>query len=136
MVCVYCAGKTKVINSRHQLRNNQIWRRRQCLQCRTIFTSHEAADLTSTLQVEVRGLPQPFLADLLFTEILLALQDRKDCYTASREVTATVIRNLLKLPQKPLFKPSDISRTSAEVLKRFNRRAWLRYVAEHPSLQI
>jgi hypothetical protein len=42
---------------------------------------------------------------------------------------------LLALPQKPLFKPADISRTTAEVLKRLDKRAYLRYVAEHPSLQ-
>jgi hypothetical protein len=64
-----------------------------------------------------------------------ALQDRKDAYTASREVLGTVVTKLLTLPQKPVFSPADISKTISEVLARFDRRAHLRYVAEHPSQQ-
>jgi hypothetical protein len=66
---------------------------------------------------------------------MYALQDRKDAYTASREVLGTVVRKLLSLPQKPVYSPKDISETTAAVLKRFDKRAFLRYQAEHPSLQ-
>lgn len=66
---------------------------------------------------------------------MMALKDRKDVYTASREVLGTIVRKLLSLPQKPLFKPEDISKTTADVLKRFDRRAYLRYQADHRSLQ-
>lgn len=135
MVCVYCEAKTQVRNSRLQKRNNQIWRRRQCEACKAIFTTHEAVDLRTTLMVDSGDSPRPFLPDRLFTEVLLALQDRKDCYTAAREVTNTVIKGLMKLPNKPLFSPTQISRGAADVLKRLDRRAWLRYVAEHPSVQ-
>lgn len=136
MICVYCGGETKVNNSRLQKRNNQIWRRRQCLSCFYIFTTHEIADLSDLFIVlSPSGAPKPFSADILFTDLLLALQDRKDCYSASREVTATVIGKLLKLPEKPEFRPSQISVVTASVLQRLDRRAWLRYVAEHPSLQ-
>jgi transcriptional regulator NrdR family protein len=75
------------------------------------------------------------LQDLLFTDVLLAMQDRKDVYTGAREVTSTVIQKLLKSPEKPLFLPSTISKTTAEVLKKFDKRAYLRYAAEHPSVQ-
>jgi len=135
MVCVYCDSETKVKNSRWQKRSNQIWRRRECKRCRATFTTHEAADLGGLLMVETSGPPKPFSADILFTEILLALQDRKDTYSAAREVTATVTQNLLKLPESPLFPPRLISSEAGAVLKRLDRRAWLRYVAEHPSLQ-
>lgn len=122
-------------NTRPQKRSNQIWRRRQCADCLAIFTSHEAIDPTSALMVQASNKPaESFMADKLFTEILLALQDRKNCYTDAREITATATKQLLKLPGKPVFKPSDISKTVSEVLKRFDKRAWLRYQAEHPSL--
>lgn len=65
----------------------------------------------------------------------MALQDRNDVYTASREVLGTVIAKLLSLPQKPVFSPADISKTASGVLKRFDKRAHLRYIADHPSLQ-
>lgn len=134
MVCVYCGSNTDVVNSRAQKRNNQIWRRRRCRACDAVFTSHEAIDLSSALVVD-SGRPEPFISDKLFTEVLLALQDRKDCYVTAREVTSTVIRELLKLPDKPKIKSKQISETTAKVLKRLDKRAYLRYLAEHESLQ-
>ena len=135
MICIYCGGETKVINSRHQKRNNQVWRRRQCLVCQSVLTTHEAVELESALSVNEHGVLRPFLPDLLLKELMSALQDRKDAYTASGEVLATIIRKLLDLPQKPVYLPRDISKTTAEVLKRFDKQAYLRYLADHPSLQ-
>jgi transcriptional repressor NrdR len=135
MICIYCGGDTRVINSRHQRRNNQVWRRRQCLVCGSVLTTHEAVELESALSVNDHGALRPFLPDLLLKELMMALQNRKDAYTASSEVLATIIRKLLSLPQKPVYLPRDISKTTAEVLKRFDKQAYLRFVAEHPSLQ-
>jgi len=135
MVCPYCDKDTKVTNSRLQKRSNQVWRRRRCKACGAVFTTLEAVDLPKLLIVDSRGRSEPFLPDKLYTDVLLALQDRKDCYEASREVTNTVIKELLKLPDKPLFRPEEISRVAASVLKRLDRRSYLRYVSEHPSLQ-
>ncbi len=134
MNCIYCGHKTRVTNSRHQKRNNKVWRRRQCLSCKSIFTTNESIDMASALLVDKNGSLEPFLDDILFTEVLLAIQDRKDAYTASRDVTDTVIANLLKLPQKPVFTPALISREAAAVLSLLDRRAWMRFAAEHPSL--
>lgn len=134
MVCVYCGHKTKVTNSRHQKRNNHIWRRRKCLNCKSIFTTSEGVDISSALLVDKDGTLEPFLDDFLFTEILLALQDRKDAYRASREITNTVIQRLLILPEKPVFTPPTISKITGQTLKRFSGRAYLRYAVEHPSL--
>jgi transcriptional repressor NrdR len=135
MVCVYCGSETKVINSRRQKRNNQVWRRRQCMGCQSVFTTHETVELESSLSVDKHGQHQPFLADLLLNELMLAMKHRKDVYTASREVLSTIVRKLLIMPRSPLFKPADISRITADVLKRFDKTAYLRYMAEHPSVQ-
>lgn len=135
MVCVYCGGETEVTNSRKQKRSNQVWRRRRCEACSAIFTSHEALDLSSALMVSSGGSTKPFLVDMLFTEVLLALQDRKDCYVAAREVTSTVISQLFKPPAEAVIEAKQISETTSKVLKRLDRRAYLRYLAEHPSLQ-
>ena len=120
-------------NSRRQVRNNQIWRRRQCLACGAIFTTHEAIELESALSVRKDGRPEPFLPDLLLNELMQALKHRDDAYTASREVLGTIIKRLLRLPQKPVFLTSDITSVTTEVLKRFDKRAYLRYIADHPS---
>jgi transcriptional repressor NrdR len=135
MNCIYCGGETKVTNSRLQSRNNQVWRRRRCLVCQSVFTTHESVEYESALSVEQDGQISPFLPDLLLNELMMAMQHRKDVYTASREVLSTIVRKLLILPQNPRFSPSDISKVTSEVLKRFDRRAYLRYLADHPSLQ-
>jgi transcriptional repressor NrdR len=135
MVCVYCGNETSVTNSRLQKRSNQVWRRRQCDACKAVFTTHESVDLTQAFLVDSKGLQKPFLPDLLFTDILLALQDRKDVYSAAREVTSTVVQKLLKNPEKPLFSSKTISKATADILKTFDKRAYLRYLSEHPSLQ-
>lgn len=134
MVCIYCVGETKVVNSRLQRRNNQVWRRRECIACQSVFTTHEAVELESALSVIKNGRNEPFLGDLLLKELMMALQHRKDVYTASREVLGTIVRKLLSLPQKPVFKPIDIASATSDVLKRFDHRAYLKYLADHPSL--
>ena len=91
--------------------------------------------MPSALLVRSGASTRPFLPDLLYTEVLLALQDREDAYVAAREVTNTVIKQLLKLPERPLFTPIQISKAAAKVLGRLDKRARLRFVAEHPSLQ-
>ena len=134
MVCVYCGGETKVTNSRRQKRNNQIWRRRQCLKCQAIFSSHEIIDLSTALLVGAEA-PKPFIEDLLYSDLLMALRDHQGSHTAARETTHTIIQELLKLPQKPQYAAKDISYVTGDVLSRLDRQAYLRYVAEHPSLQ-
>jgi len=134
MVCIYCDSDTKVINSRLQKRSNQVWRRRQCLVCSSVFTTHEQIEYSSALSVSNNGGVEPFSPGLLRQELYQALSHRKDAYAASEELLGTVIRNLLKLPDSPLFSPSDVTSSVSKVLKRFDRRAYLRYQADHPSL--
>jgi transcriptional repressor NrdR len=135
MVCTYCGNETHVTNSRLQKRNNQVWRRRQCLRCNAVFTTHEAIDLSQALLVDSGASRQPFLADRLFTDVLAALKDRQDRYVAAREIASTVIQKLLKNAHNASLSPKSVSKATAEVLKRFDKRAYLRYVADHPSLQ-
>ncbi len=135
MVCAYCNGPTEVSNSRRQRRANQIWRRRRCRRCGSTFTTHEAIDLSSSLFIDKNGAHKPFSADRLFTELLLALQDQPDAYLAAREASQTVIKRLLALPGRPFVPSTEVSRLASEVLKRLDKRAHLRYQAEHPSLQ-
>jgi len=133
MVCVYCGQETKVINSRHQRRNNSVWRRRQCLNCSAVFTSHEKADLSSVLRV-VRGQNiENFNEDFIFTELLLALGPRPKVFIDARELTSTVIKHLMALPGSPVFDTKQISKVVSATLKRFDRQAWHRYSSEHPS---
>jgi transcriptional regulator NrdR family protein len=75
------------------------------------------------------------MPDVLFSDVLAALKNHKDRYIAAREITSTAIQSLLKDAAAPSFTPSQISEAAAQVLKRFDKSAWLRYTADHPSLQ-
>lgn len=130
MVCIYCDGDTKVYNSRHQKRNNQIWRRRRCLDCSATFTSIESFEYGPSLLVQIDHGYEPFLPDKLFSELLTALADRKNSYSEARELTNTIIMKLLKLPGSPVFTAKQISDEVLKILKRFDLKAWHRYSAE------
>jgi len=91
------------------------------------------ADLSPQFSVSKKGKEEPFLTDKLFTEVLLALQDRKDCYREAREVTATITKRLLAKVDDTVIPSSAISQITAQVLRRLDRRAWLRFISEHPS---
>lgn len=133
MVCIYCRGDTQVINSRHQKRHNQVWRRRECKECGALFTTHEAIELAGAVLVE-KGSLYPFSPDILFVDLLKALKGRNDSYAAARQLSWTIISQLIKSRQQ-VYSSKAISEQAAKVLKRFDRQAWLRYIAEHPSLQ-
>jgi transcriptional repressor NrdR len=133
MVCLYCSGKTHVFNSRRQARNNNVWRRRRCLSCGAVFTSVEAPDLTSSLSVNRLGAYEPFQQDLLYSELLIALKGHKDRYIAARELSNSIMRNLIK-DEGAAFTPRQISQAVSKVLRRFDKQAYQRYAAEHPSL--
>lgn len=138
MVCIYCGNNTQVTNSRLQKRSNQVWRRRRCLNCQAVFTTLEAIDLPSTLLVVSGASTAPataFLPDMLYEAVSAALRGHNSRYIAAREVTNTVIKQLLQLSEIPLLQTKQISQETAKVLKRFDAQAYLRYVAEHPSLQ-
>lgn len=134
MVCVYCGGQTAVVNSRPQKRNNQVWRRRKCLRCAALITTIEVADYSTNLLVETSSGFKPFLADKLYTEVLLAVEHRKNCYSEARELTNTIIKQLLSETGRPVFTSKQISAKTLQVLARFDKRAWHRYSAERSSL--
>lgn len=135
MVCPYCSSETSVINSRHQKRSNQVWRRRQCQKCRATFTTHEIIHLPTVFIVKTNRGEIAFTPDILYREIFSALRGHQRSYEAAQELTATITQRTLKKASGGLILAQDISAEAAGVLKRFDKQAYLRFVAEHPSLQ-
>lgn len=131
MVCIYCGQNTRVTNSRLQKRSNNVWRRRQCSSCQAVFTTHESVELSGALLVN-NGSLSPFESNKLLVELLEALKHHPQQRQAATEISHTIVMNLLKRRQKVLT-TKLISQETAAVLKRFDKRAWLRYCADHPS---
>lgn len=132
MVCIYCSGKTKVINSRPQKRLDQTWRRRQCLSCGTVFTTTESVDYSGSIVVRTasKGL-EPLSRDTLFVSILQACGHRRDAVSAASGLTATILAKSRRKAVDGLLERRDIIQTALAVLKRFDAAAAVAYAAYH-----
>ncbi len=113
-----------------------MWRRRRCQECNAVFTTYEATYLPNALSVKTdTGQLEPYLPGKLYSDILDSLKDRVSPYLDAQELTDTVTQRILRDASKGPINAQEISKTASEVLKRFNRQAWLRYMANHPSVQ-
>jgi transcriptional regulator NrdR family protein len=132
MVCIYCSNQTKVVNTRHQKKRNQAWRRRTCSVCRATFTTLEAACIEQSWMVlQGSGVLSPFLTDKLYLSIYDSLKHRETAIVDARHISDTVIGLLLNKVQDGIIESRmiyDITRIS---LNRFDRIASTHYQAFH-----
>ncbi len=133
MVCIYCGGATKVVNSRAQKKLNQTWRRRECKSCKAVFTTVEAADLpVSVLYVGKHGNTEPFQRDILFISIYESCKHRPDAATVATDLTRTIISQLLNKIENASLNRGQVIDTATEILKRFDKASVVQYQAYHP----
>ena len=132
MVCIYCGADTKVTNSRLQKRSNQVWRRRECINCQSIFTTEEIAQYERVWLVkDSSGHPKPFSRDKLFVSLLSSCEHRKNSVSDAAALVETVIKNLSQ-NTKTLSIGSEQIKLACEVtLNRFDRVASSHYRAFH-----
>lgn len=133
MVCVYCGGETKVVNSRPQRRNNQVWRRRRCSTCGAQFTTQEAAQLELAWQVGHEGHIQPFSRDKLLLSLFRSCEHRKAALSDAEALTETVIKKLHVYVRNGLLDSKDVARVAQVALNRFDKTASMHYAAYHRS---
>jgi len=132
MVCIYCGGKTQVTNSRPQKRLNQTWRRRECLACGAIFSTNEAADLSTSLAVRHQNGPvRAFSRDKLLVSVLRAVGHRRQPVEDASALTATITAKLLRSTATASVSPLDIIKTTLEALQHFDTAAAISYQAYH-----
>lgn len=133
MVCIYCNGKTKVINSRYSIKRAATWRRRQCLKCGAAFTTRELADYESSLRVmDSTGAMRPFLRDKIFVSLYGSLSHRQTSLSDAQALTGTIISNLLNHPHKGVISTKEVIGNTKEVLSKFDIAAYTHYSAHHP----
>jgi transcriptional regulator NrdR family protein len=132
MVCIYCGSDTNVTNSRLQKRVNQVWRRRQCQRCGSNFTTHEVADLGSTIVVHSTAHDlQPFSRDLLFVSIYESLKHRNSALADATALTQTIIGELVHHATDGQLERDSLVAIAAAVLERFDKTASTMYAAYH-----
>ena len=131
MVCVHCGGYTRVVNSRPQKRSNQIWRRRQCLACKAVFTSQEIVEYSSAWSVRTNKALEAFSRDKLFLSLLESCGHRQTAMSDAGELTQTAINKLGPYMQSGPVAKGVIVQVSQVVLNRFDKVASIYYSARH-----
>ena len=134
MVCPYCRTKTRVVNSRPQRRRYQVWRRRQCPDCRATTTSYERLAPESVVSVSLaNGQRLPLVEIAIAGPIYTALGSVTEAEAASA-LTQTCLAKVFDCQQ------AEISQRQLELiiyqtLRPYSRRAALRYLAS-PDVQL
>ena len=133
MVCIYCGSPTKVNNSRLQRRNNNIWRRRQCLTCSSIFTTKEHSELSTSFMVQGRRHDlQPFNRDRLFIAIYESCKHRPKAAEEASFLSEIVINKTLGAQQNGVIPRDALVTITLKTLKYFDQVAAAVYAAYHP----
>lgn len=132
MVCIQCGGQTQVINSRHQKRANQVWRRRKCRQCSAVFTSEETAAYGASWAVrDASGGLTPFSRDKLFLSLHRSLQHRPTALADAAGLADTVIKRLSGAVTGGTVESQAIIHAAQVALNRFDKAASVSYAAFH-----
>lgn len=132
MVCIYCGQKTQVINSRTQHRNNQVWRRRKCLSCKSVFTTEEKADYSSHWLIRTQNKAlQPFSRDKLHISLYESLKHRKTAVKDASALADTIIKKLAGNMQDGVVDMKTVQQHCLIALNRFDKVAAIHYQAFH-----
>ena len=132
MVCVQCGGQTQVINSRHQKRANQVWRRRRCRECGAVFTSEESAAYGASWAVQSpSGALTPFSRDKLLLSLHRSLQHRKTALEDASGLADTVIKKLSGAVTDGVIESRAVVHAVQVALSRFDQAASTHYAAFH-----
>ena len=113
---------------------HQVWRRRRCRGCKTVFTTHESAHLPQLFVVNRDDKTEAFDPARLQTDLLACLRGRHNASDEAKELSALITQKVIKKALDGRILPHSISLEAATVLKRFDSQGYLRFVAEHPSL--
>lgn len=132
MVCTHCEGDTKVTNSRLRKRSNQVWRRRKCLRCHSIFTTEETVEYeTAWTVLSKTGSYQPFMPDKLVLSLYKSLQHRKNGLSDAVNLSQTIIKKLKPQLVNGLLDSQTITSFAQVALNRFDTTASMHYRAFH-----
>lgn len=132
MVCLQCGAKTHITNSRLQKRSNRVWRRRQCLSCRSTFTTEESPLYDKAWLVQATDSSvEPFFRDKLLLSLYSSLEHRQTALSDASSLTDTIIKKLQGHVQGGRIWAGTIVQTALVALNRFDKAASVYYQARH-----
>ena len=105
MHCPFCSSsQIAVTNSRPTMEQSQVWRRRKCLDCNELFTTHEVIDLTHLVVVKSSGKKEKYSRVKLYSGIYNATVSSRPTERQKlvERITQSVEKQILHLKQKEI----------------------------------
>lgn len=132
MFCINCFHtNTSVANSRPNKKQPQVWRRRRCSKCETVFTTYERPSLADNTPISFPdGSTDTFNLGKLLLSISRAFTHSPIDAEYSALWLAQTVEDTLST-QRKIITPGDIEATTHQVLKKFDELAAVQYAAQH-----
>jgi transcriptional repressor NrdR len=135
MYCPFCnANDTKVTDSRLIRENNQIRRRRECLDCKERFTTYESAELALPRVIKQDGRRDNFNEEKLRAGMLRALEKRP----VSMEKIETAVSRIMHQARtggEREIPSTKIGEWVMEELHNLDQIAYVRFASVYRSFQ-
>lgn len=132
MFCLNCFHKnTFVVNSRPSKKQAQVWRRRKCPQCQTLFTTHERPSLFDNKLIMLpSGDTTTFNLGKLILSIAKAFSHASDEIKYNALWLAQSVEDTLSTQYKSIT-PEDIEAVTHQTLRHFDELAAMQYAIQH-----
>jgi transcriptional repressor NrdR len=132
MNCPFCNSDQIVVkNSRPSRKNTQIWRRRQCLKCKGVFTTREKMTASFVIVEKKDGHHMQFAHSKLFASIYRSLIEHKYNDFGSSASTAQdltqKIEEFLIYKKIKLIKTKDLCKLTFRIIAKNHPDAAIRY---------
>jgi transcriptional repressor NrdR len=135
MYCPFCnANDTKVTDSRLIRENNQVRRRRECLDCKERFTTYESAELSLPRLIKRDGRRDPFNESKLRAGLSRALEKRPISLEQVETAICQIIRKARTHGEREI--PSAlVGEWVMEELHNLDQVAYVRFASVYRSFQ-
>lgn len=138
MHCPYCdSSQVMVTNSRPTFSNSQIWRRRKCLVCNGLFTTHEVIDLSHLVVIKKSGKREKYSRVKLYAGIYNStgsLKSRIEIQKVVQVITRKVEMEILLLKKRKIAS-EEIGEIVLKKLKMISPGAFLGFLTNFKNIK-
>lgn len=115
--------------------NSQVWRRRKCLSCKEVFTTHEVVDLSHLIVVKKSGKKEKYSRVKLYSGIYNATVSSRpnERQKLVERITRKVELEILKLKSK-VINSENIGEIVLNVLKTYSPGAFLAFLTYYKNI--
>ena len=125
MLCPFCSSdNNKVVNSRSARHGASIRRRRECLDCKRRFTTHETVEDIPLFVIKKDGTRQEFDRQKIIKGMMSACEKRNIPYERIEEIASNIERSLYN----DMSKEVEAKKIGEMVLKRLRELDEVAYI--------